>query len=167
MDKNKIIDIVEMIGLGCAFVTCINALGEPKRMKKAELIGKLKGIAITHLDGFTNEDEKVDYMVTMVDYYKKIVDEELKLEHKTLRARRVAKVAKKLDEGLALMSLRLTCTQALWILVNNKASDETEEHFIEWKNEKMVEVMKRVDSNIDDYLEFIIPLYAEYLSLIK
>lgn len=165
--KNKFFDIVELIALTGGIWIAIDSLGEPKRLRKAELIGKLKGIAITHLDSCTNEDEKLEYMKTMVDYYKKIVEEELKLEHKTLRERRVLKVTNKLSLELAWMSCKISVVQMLYELANKKASNETEEHFEEWKSEKMKIVVEKVDECVEHYTEYILPIYGEYLSLIK
>lgn len=165
--KKQIFDIIERLALAGGLYLAIDSLGELKRLRKAELIGKLKGIAITHLDSCTNEDEKLAYMRTMVDHYKKIVEEELKLEHKTLRERRVAKVANKLSSELAWMGCNISATRMLYMLANKKASDETEEQYEEWKSEKMIEVVEMVDECVDHYTECILPLYGEFLCLIK
>ena len=165
--KKQIFDIIERLALAGGLYLAIDSLVEPKRLRKAELIGKLKGIAITHLDSCVNEDEKLEYMETMVDYYKKIVEEELKLEHKTLRERRVAKVAKKLSLELAWMSCKISVVQILYILANKKASDQTEERFEEWKSENMKIVVEKVNECVEHYTEYILPLYGEFLSLIK
>ena len=84
-----------------------------------------------------------------------------------MRERRVLKVTNKLSLELAWMSCKISVVQMLYELTNKKASNETEERFEEWKSEKMKIVVEKVNECVEHYTEYILPLYGEFLSLIK